>query len=419
MAADNNIVIVTNKSNVGQMLKDRLVLLRVIDHIAILDYVTALHKTKIALPDTILLHCSAEKDDCLKLVKEFKSNEITKTIEILLVVDKYEQDFVLSAYDSGISDFFVLGNDNAEILMRTIWSLKKNTLLNTVNKYNSLLKKLKVLNQESGFFATEFSETVFENEFKLLRDREADGMLMLVSPSDESKGTISQEQLAETIKRSTRTSDVVVHSPGNRFFILLPKTPLKGAFCVWEKIKKVIGDENAVKAGLTSISNKSYKSIKNELLKALLEAESTKSDIIVVNNEEEELTSDSWIDKMNSPQKNFKLFKQSFNKKLEKVIAPVFFQIQEAYEGKLFNTQIEQYTNETDSEFILRAGANESQLKITYPGFSKINIDIIYRGLESPENKRITLDLSELDEGRLSEIVENFIEEFKSFNSDK
>ena len=116
---------------------------------------------------------------------------------------------------------------------------------------------------------------------------------------------------------------------------------------------------------------------------------------------------------MNTTQKNFKLFKQAFNKKLEKVITPVFFQMQKMYEEKLFKTKIDQYSNDTLSQFSLKTLDREGELKITYPGFSKINIDVIHKGLDSPENKRIRLDLTELDEERLTKILEDFILDFK------
>ena len=130
-----------------------------------------------------------------------------------------------------------------------------------------------------------------------------------------------------------------------------------------------------------------------------------------------ENSSEDWLDKINSSQKNFKLFKQAFNKKLDKVITPVFFQMQKLYEEKLFKTQIEQYSNSSLSSFSLKKPNNESELKITYPGFSKINIDIVHQGLDSPENKHLSLDLSELDEAKLTKILENFIQDFKNFDN--
>jgi hypothetical protein len=88
--------------------------------------------------------------------------------------------------------------------------------------------------------------------------------------------------------------------------------------------------------------------------------------------------------------------------------------MQKLYEEKLFETQIEQYSNSALSAFTLKHGDQVSELKITYPGFSKINIDLLHQGLDSPENKRISLDLTELDDSKLTKILEKFIKEFKS-----
>ena len=194
---------------------------------------------------------------------------------------------------------------------------------------------------------------------------------------------------------------------------MLPGTNLKGAFCVWDKIKRMIGESYSVNAGVSVIGDKPFEEIKNALLNALLESISTNRDLVIVNEDDKDYSGD-WLDKVNSTQKNFKLFKQAFNKKLDKVITPIFFQVQKLYEEKLFQTKIEQYSNSTLSSFVLKKENNKSELKITYPGFSKINIDMVHQGLDTPENKRISLDLTELDEARLTEILEEFIQEFKN-----
>lgn len=411
MSAESSIILITNDSSIEEILKPKLVLLREIDTILTTKYSDAVQEIKSCIPDTILLHCAHEKQACLNLIKEIKSDELLKNMAILLIIDEYDQDFILNAYDENISDYLTLKTDDAEILMRTIWCLKENSLVRTVKKQHNLLEQLSVINSETGFYTNKFCEKVFENEFKIINETDNEGILMAVSPSEESKTKIDPMLLAKAIKNSTRNSDVISHGPLNKFYIFLPKTPLKGAFCVWDKIKKAVGEEFTINAGVSSITEKSFEELKNDLLTALIEAETTKNDLVVVNNEQN--GSGDWLDKINATQKNFKLFKQAFNKKLDKVITPVFFQVQKLYEEKLFDTQIEQYSNSTLSSFALKTESNESELKITYPGFSKINIDIIHQGLDSPENKRISLDLTELDEGRLTQILEDFIQEFK------
>lgn len=412
MAAENTIVLITNDNNVAQILKPQLILLRGIDTISVAKYSEAIENIKESMPDTIILHCGDEKDECIKLIKDIRSDKAIKNITILLIVNKYDQDLILNAYDEDITDFLTLKNDDAEILMRTIWCLKKNTLINTNKKQYDLLQELNVINPETGFYTSQYCEKVFNNEFKTIQKKKSDGILISVSPSEESKTRLNAGQLASAIKNSTRNSDVVAHGPANKFYILLSQTSLKGAYCVWDKIKKAVGEEHSIIAGLSEVGCKRFEELKNELLKALIEAESTKTDLVVASQEEKK-SSEDWLNKISTNQKNFKLFKQAFNKKLDKVIAPVFFQMQKMYEEKLYKTKIEQSSNSTISSFLLKSDKNESELKITYPGFSKINIDIIHQGLDSPENKRISLNLADFDESCLTKIIENFIKEFK------
>ena len=417
MSANNSIILLTNHENITQILKPKLVLLREIDNILTTNYINAVDTLEKNCPDAVLIYCADEKEDCLNLIKALKANETTKDTAILLVVKEYDQDFVLSAYDENITDYLILKtDDDAEILMRTIWALKKQALAITVKKQYNLLEQLTVINSQTGFYSNKFCEKVFENEFKILGKTNNDCILMLISPTEESKTEISSIQLAQAIEKSTRNSDVLAHGPLNKFYILLHKTNLQGAFCVWDKIKKSIGEDRAIICGVADVENKTIEELKNELLNALIEAESTKNDLIVVGDGKEN-SSEDWLDKINSSQKNFKLFKQAFNKKLDKVITPVFFQMQKLYEEKLFKTQIEQYSNSSLSSFSLKKPNNESELKITYPGFSKINIDIVHQGLDSPENKHLSLDLSELDEAKLTKILENFIQDFKNFDN--
>lgn len=412
MSAENNIILVTNNKNIVDTLKPKLVLLRDIDNILTTTYAEAMTNIEKIFPEVILIYCSTEKEACLELIKKIKSNEKTRSSSILLFVDEFEQDFILNAYEEHIDDYLNIHSDDAEILIRTIWGFKKNGYISAIRKQKNLLESLNIIDKRTGLYTSEFCEKIFENEFKNLEENGDEGILMLISASEESKAKLSPLQLAKAIKTSVRNSDVAVHSSANRFFVLLADTQLKGAFTVWDKIKRAVGEQYTIKAGISSVGGKHFSDLQKELLNALVEATSTNQDLIIVS-DEGKASSDDWLDKIN-PQKNFKLFKQAFNKKLEKVITPIFFQMQKMHEDKLFKTQIEQYSSETLSAFILKSENKLSELKITYPGFSKISIEIIHQGLDSPENKRIMLDLTELDETRLTGILEEFIAEFKN-----
>ncbi len=412
MSSESNIILITNNEEVIKILKPKLILLREVDNLSTSNYSDAVENIKRDMPDTIIIHGGEEKQECIDLIKLIKNDIATRHISILLVAEEYDRDFMLNAYDENIIDFVTVKSDAAEILMRTIWCLENNVLRNSFRKQYNLLKKLDVVNRETGFYTTEFCEKVFENEIQFNEKNRISAIIMEISPKEEEKLKINSRNLANAIQESVRVSDIIAHSVQNKFYILLTKTHLQGAQRVFNKIKENFGQDLLI-ASATNIFHKNFAIIKNELLNGLIEAQNSKQDFIFVESEPEENQGD-WMEKMTSTQKNFKLFKQAFNKKLEKVITPVFFQTQKLYEDKLYKTQIEQDSNSASSYFLLKKGSDESELKITYPGFSKINIDIIHNGLDTPENKRITLDISELDESRLTQILEEFIEEFKT-----
>lgn len=413
MSAENNIILITDDNNTAQILESKLGLLRGVDNVLISSYEDALENIKNGLRGMILLDGGDDKEKCLNLLKEIKRDIDTKNIPVLLIVRDYNPDFVVNAYDENISDYITAKADDTEFLIRTIWCLRKKILVDTIEKQYNLLQGLGVVDKESGFYTNEYCEKILNNEFENLRKLNSDGILMLVSASEESKTTLSPTLLAKVVKNSTRNSDVIVHGSANRIYILLKKTPMDGAFCVLDKIKQELIKDHTINASASPVGEKSFNELKEELLNALIESVSSKQDLVIAGEKQEQPEAEDWLGKVNVAQKNFKLFKQSFMKKLDKVITPVFFQMQKLYEDKLFKTQIEQYSNETQSSFILKKEDKTSELKITYPGFSKINIDITHQGLDSPENNRISLDLTELDDARLTKILEDFIFEFR------
>ena len=151
--------------------------------------------------------------------------------------------------------------------------------------------------------------------------------------------------------------------------------------------------------------------MEHDALRALSEAVSTNVDYVVASDKEDTL--DEWLDDSVEMPKNYKIFRQIFNKKMEKVIAPVFFRLQKAYEEKLFDTKIEQYTDAEQCVFHLKNQNQDSTLRIVYPGFAKIIVYITHEGLDSPENREIQLALTKISQKELVKIVEDFIKEFK------
>ena len=119
----------------------------------------------------------------------------------------------------------------------------------------------------------------------------------------------------------------------------------------------------------------------------------------------------------NNSYSNFKLFRQEFGRKIEQIISPVFFQIQQKYDGKFNGIKLEHGCGEGYGTFYIKGKYSFSCLRITSPGFSKINIDITYqKNSDNIDTKRISLEPEELEAGLLEDLLEQFITDYTRSN---
>ena len=89
--------------------------------------------------------------------------------------------------------------------------------------------------------------------------------------------------------------------------------------------------------------------------------------------------------------------------------------MQKNWEEKLFSTNIEQYVNEQECIFELIHKKQKSSLKLVYQGFTKIVVQIIHEGLDSPENDEFSISLTKINQTLLIDIMEKFIKDFKEY----
>jgi len=403
MNKKNNILLISDNEKLSESLASKIILLRNTDCVVTSNYKNALRNLSILIPDIVLLHENVSKEQTIDIISEFKNEK--KNLSIILLVDRYDSEFILKAYDAGITDFCVSSADDFELVIRVINNIKTALIKNELSRNNKLLIQTGIIDELSGFYGYKFCREVFDNEINTQMLDE--GVFMILSPSQESKDSFSYDRTCEAIKNSVRKDDIVSLGKGAKFYILLPKTNFEGAFVVLNKIKEYYGEGFPLKAGISNIYKKTFDELEQETLKALSEAMYSQNEYVMVESKEETL--DSWLEEAN--EKNYKIFKQIFNKKMEKVIAPVFFRLQKTYEEKLLDTKIEQYPEE--GIFHLKNKKQDSKLRIIYPGFAKIIIQITHEGFDSPENSEISLPLTHVTQKELIKIIEDFIKQFK------
>lgn len=407
---DNNVVIISNNKLVSEQLASKIILLRSIDSIAVFDYENALKSLQEKIPDLILIYSSIS--DNTNILEQIKFNESLKNVPIIFVAESFSQELLLNLYDNGISDILALNLNETQILMKIMWGLQKRRLLKELETKSEILESIGIIDKDFGFYKASYIEKVFKIKMENIVKSKDDAIFMALSADINCKNILPQSFLASVLKKSLRQEDIIGFAPDNKFYIILNKTDKKGVLKVYDKIKNNLADTYSISAAAMQIQGTNFQVTERLVNKSLTDAIIKGSSLIFIDNKNENKAF-SWLDKSNLKETNFKMFQQIFIKKFDKIVTPIFFQMQTILQDKLFETKIEQYVNESESLFLLERSPFKSYIKIKYPGHSKINIDIVNSSSKEETSERMTFDINELTQIKIEEILQKLVKIFQ------
>lgn len=334
-----------------------------------------------------------------------------KTLELIKLADgapcivfsyNEEDDFKIKAYKAGMLSYFTLMTSDEEFTAKLVPALNTLAVLEKNSVYRNMLVKKNVITDNNEVFI-DYSN-VLDRELEKIEKKSANAVLMAISPNDKTKFLLKSNQIETAILTNIRKNDILMTYAPNKYFLLLYDTNIDLAKKIWGKIIKSIPEK--IYAGFAAAGLKSRQQLINEALNRL----------------HEDMNHDSYISSVvdKNSAKNFKIFRQEFNKKLDKVMTPVFYQIQQKYNHRLFGMSLEQFIGDGNGVMTIKGRHASGSFKISTPGLSKINIDIIYEPTPQstktkfPQAKRINIEPDELEAGLLEDLLEQFIVEFKS-----
>ena len=380
------VLVISNDRATFDFIKPHLVLLRSDDTVYESDYNDAISVIEKYSPKFVILHCGYDLHSFSKLLHQIK-------IPVIALFDEYNPDYLMTAYDLGVSDFITKKSSPEEILTRAMWILKEKSYIDNLEDSRTFLQQ-KGFIDEKGFYTTPFD--AFPHYLK----KYDYGTLILIT---------GQDNLEEKLVASLRDCDIKAHGHGKDFYLFLPDTDIDGAVSI---LKKLGGGSipPSFYAGICSYyGNKEFSALNSILENALSVAIGTNKEYIII---DENLTPRAnWIEKISEGKKNFKLFKQEFNKMLELVLTPVFYQVQTKYDGRYFNTEIFQQITPELALFKIQSETFNSEFRLKSSGFSAITIDINH----DKKQKRITIDLNDLEPKTLEVLLEEFVAEHRFY----
>ena len=388
----SRIVLVSDDSDFFEYVFSKF-LLRKNDEVYRLKFDELPEKMHLLNPSVLIINSENAEEQTLGLLN-FAENAQT-------VVFAYNEDeeFKIKAFQSGAFAFLTPMTPDEEFQAVLISALGVTSLVEKNLKYRELLVKKNLIKPNNEVLLD--YNAVLDQELEKIQKGASTSVLVAISPDDKTKFLIQPNQIETVILSNIRKNDLLMNYAVNKYFLLLYDIDIEDAKKIWAKISRQIPER--IYAGFAKTFSKNRQQLVNEALNKLHEAinyEKVYSNMISSNE--------------SGSKKNFKLFRQELNKKIENIVIPVFYHVKQKYSEKLFGISLEQESGDGYSCLILRGRYVSAMFKITAPGFANINIDITYAS--SPNNidaKRISLTPEEFEAGLLEDLLEQFIQEFK------
>ena len=399
----NNIIVVCDENKTCEALKSKLMLLRKIDSIFACDFLSSKQIINQNPPSLIILYSNIVDKKLLDFIKNFNQ------IPILFVADNISDDELLSIYDAGIFDYIYEEKSPAEFLIKVMSCLKHSLEIKKYKRSSDILTHIGILKKGTEFFSSKYTPAVFKTLIKLHKDTNLS--IMAIAPDISFKNKMNLDILAKILKENLREDDIIGFCT-EKLYVLLPNTSKQGALDVYNKIKNSLENTITCSAGILEIEkNMTFDYISDKVNEALTDALLLKNSVVVQENLINKIPM-NWLDKSNKKHKNFKLFKKALLKKIETAVAPVFFQKQQILQQRLFEVEVEQFSNEKESRFTLKKDGVYSVFELTYPGAVKMELCVCKNIFKNTPYEYKSFDLPEVNEKLINELLDEFVKDF-------
>lgn len=411
MIENNNILLISEDENATELILNKLVLLRDNDKITKCNCKETKKALQNSLYCVVLLYADIKEQELIfKTIKTIK--ETKPDSEIILIPNDINTELILKAYDAGIYDYIPIDAESFDFVIKTINCYKLRTLKNIEQRNEKFLYQQGVIDEKTNLYKCNYLKDIFIDIADDLRIQ--NGIFSILTLNDKNKTKISTNRLAGIIKTTVRGDDIIATARGGKFYLILPNIDLEGTKKLIQKIQDKMGEEFKIHAGMSKIGIQSFETLDKITQDSLKSA--IQNDEMTVSLSEVTGMQNGWLEDEDQPRhKDFKLFKVAFTNKMKNVIEPIFFRFQKECETKLTNTQVSQYANNIESVFSLKNETLHSELIIRFNGYAKFKIEINHSGLDSAENTKLEIPLSQLTDKELTKLLKQLKQEYKQY----
>ncbi len=406
---NDTILIITNNKEKGSQISSKIKLLRENDIIKTVSYIECISILNTNKPSLMLLY--SEENDSIEIIKEIRGIKNLDNVPIILITDEINEEKLFYAFDNGIDDFLFLNEKDSVILMRILLAIQKSILYKQIEMKQDILITDNVIDKETGLYTKEKAAIVFRKYFsRSMEEDNTNTVFVYIKPVAAGNTLLNNKKISNIIKAIPRGNDIGAYAKESGYYLILFNAGESGANSVVSRIQKEAGENCIIYASAAEI-NVSFEELEAILYRSIKEQ--------IANEEPYKFIKNIDIKKINSDEitdengKSFKAFKTDFLNNFEKIVAPIFYQIQNTATEKYKQALISYYINENESIFSIKQNKHKAELKITYPSYIKVIIDIKQIKEEKiTDIKRLTYDIEEFSQEILNMLLEDMLNEY-------
>lgn len=404
----NSIVLITDNEKTAQKVRKKVLLLRNNDAFTVIGLENCFENVKKIKPVLVFYHFEDENEEALlNFLQKTAQTEELKTCSVVLLFDRFDENVLCNAFEKGLTDFLLTRATETEFTIRTLWCLKKREISFENESKKDILSQLKIIDKNTHVYTENYTYTILKEESK-----NNWGTFVVVAPDINIRSKISPESLMSAIKRNVRTCDILGFATDFKIYLWFRETGRKNVLTVLEKIKKSLTPDFTICAGYIETKNLEFDTAEELANKALSKA-LLRGNSFIYAQEPQKKPAD-----IQENIKNFKAQKETFVRQLDAIISPLFYQAQKINEEKLFETKITQKVSSEKGLFRLENEKGQSSFVVSYPGFTKINIEILHNIKDKDlKAEKLFLDTNNLSEEKLEHLLHSFIKEFQNYTN--
>lgn len=241
------VVLIDDDNVQGKQIVARLGETYTVDWVA--DPEQALAKVTADDYDAVLISTLLTDADGLRLASQIKSQEETRNVPILVLVDEDDTRVMFKALEMGINDYLTVPVDKNEMAVRVRTQIRR-------KKYQEALKSnyqksisMAVTDGLTGLYNRHYLNTHLNN---MVTQAVKNGkqLALMIMDMDHFKfvndtyghdaGDLVLKQLAELIIKASRSTDLASRFGGEEFVILMPETDPQQAFNAANRMREMV-----------------------------------------------------------------------------------------------------------------------------------------------------------------------------------